>query len=328
MVENWCGGLSLSAAKEVIRAARDAVRHPGKYEGQDAWVAWLHQSEWAASPDYEVGSVDERGWSGYWKLDGFDLTSPHWLFRELRPAKKWSGRHMCPTIKALVLEENDQGFVRGYAWERGLDVLQEIMEDNFGPLCSECGGALGLDPLDGSDDQLWCRNCADECAGCGDAFLRGDLKEVTCGDHSGEYMCHDCCVPCGGCGGVVCVDDVVELASGDFACPDCTGKCAECGDMEFKTALFAGDHGGICPRCIADSFTPIPDPVAPSPADAGIAAAVADDELRSFFALLSPATRQTILGDLVDRLIGDDVAAAQSAARFARVLLAVGGGAS
>ncbi len=178
---------SLFSKRAIIREARDDVSRPGKYQGRDAWVAWLHGSDWASCADYEVGSVDEYGWCGLWTLDHADLGSDHRLFRDLRDE----------AVTCVCLVETGDGFVYGSLHTEPVATVERQLDRYYGPRCDACGASLADGWLEVGDESF-CFDCAVECDGCGDAFMLADagacgrVCEVDSDTGTLGFVCNDC----------------------------------------------------------------------------------------------------------------------------------------
>lgn len=309
--------LTLSAAISLIRSAREDVRSPGKFEGQDPWVAWLWSSNWAGCADYEVGSVDERGWGGIWLIDRSDLASPHRLFRELRD----------PGVTCVVVCETSSGFVHGWTETRDYSDVQADLDQEFGLCCDACGRSVEGESFEAPDynNLVWCRACACVCEGCGNVCLNEDMHELSEEASGGDlWYCEDCALVCPACNSVGLAENMIDVTAGrredgDFGCPECVVALAD-GRVVWRDEV-SSDSVQSCVCC---------SPGLPAlPADPIDAPAV-DVSALELLRLLSPAVLDAVGADLIGVLIGSDLAAAQAAVPFAQAVHAVrrAGGAS
>lgn len=182
--------MTLSAAKEIIRSAREAVAYSGKFEGEEPWVAALYHSDWWGDMDDFAGG-DGWAWCGLWRMpwnevpvaSEADSSDWFWLFRELRGAT-------CVTIS-----ESDDGFVSGWVHFEPVAQVAARMHQMFEPGCPYCGAPLDDEPLELSDGEWVCSGCGAKCALCGDVGLVDDFTETVVDEDTGErgLVCERCC---------------------------------------------------------------------------------------------------------------------------------------
>jgi len=145
--------MTLSAAKQIIRDAREHVSRLGKFEGQEPWVAALYCSDWWGCEDEYAG--DEMTWCGLWIMPWDEVRAEqaddsYWflLFRELRGST------------CITVSESEYGFVTGEVHFESVDKVAALMHKWFDPKCPYCGATLDDEYIGLVDGERVCTMCA------------------------------------------------------------------------------------------------------------------------------------------------------------------------